>query len=160
MGSKRSALNYSFGMSNNACRLLFRVGETHWIIQGQGFSFCHTDTHTHPHKKWHCGSDVCRSLIWMQELSVIAWLTLAVAAAAAWVAQKVDSRDQFTVHRVPRFAGLVPAYKRTQDNFLAMSCFAFHLCLFWCARLRQLLLSGFSEDICGFYCSWRGKITY
>lgn len=22
-------------MSNNACRLLFRVGETHWIIQGQ-----------------------------------------------------------------------------------------------------------------------------
>lgn len=38
-GNKRSALNYSFGMSNNACRLLFRVGETHWIIQGEGFSF-------------------------------------------------------------------------------------------------------------------------
>lgn len=34
-GNKRSALNYSFGMSNNACRLLFRVGETHWIIHGQ-----------------------------------------------------------------------------------------------------------------------------
>lgn len=38
-GNKRSVLNYSSGMSNNACRLLFRVGETHWIIQGERILF-------------------------------------------------------------------------------------------------------------------------
>lgn len=35
------------------------------------------------------GSDVCESLISLQEPSVIPELTLAVTAAAAWVAQKV-----------------------------------------------------------------------
>lgn len=67
-------------MSNNACRLLFRVGETHMNNSGAGFSFF---------KEWHCGSDVCESLISMQEPSVILELTLAVTAAATWVAQKV-----------------------------------------------------------------------
>lgn len=38
-GNKRSALNYSFGMSNNACRLLFRVGETHMNNSSAGFAF-------------------------------------------------------------------------------------------------------------------------
>lgn len=40
-------------------------------------------------EEWHCGSDVCESLISMQEASVIPELTLAVTAAATWVAQKV-----------------------------------------------------------------------
>lgn len=126
-GNKRSVLNYSFGMSNNACRLLFRVGETHWIIQGAGFSFFG-------------GSDVCENLISMQEPSVILSLTLAVTAAAAWVAQKVagtrvlpvsaghlhtasvsrkdyrelaaprPSSPSVCLHHVPRYAGPVPTY--------------------------------------------------
>lgn len=48
---------------------------------GAGFSFSS--------EKRHGGSDVCESLISMQEPSVIAELTLAVTAAATWVAQKV-----------------------------------------------------------------------
>lgn len=38
-GNKRSSLNYSFGMSNNACRLLFRVRETHMNNSSAGFAF-------------------------------------------------------------------------------------------------------------------------
>lgn len=53
-GNKRSVLNYSFMMSNNACRLLFRVGETHWIIQGwDSLSL----------EKQHSGSDVWESYL-------------------------------------------------------------------------------------------------
>lgn len=176
-------------MSNNACRLLFRVGETHWIIQGQGFSFCLSLTHTHT-QKWHCGSDVCQSLIWMQEPSVIAWLTLAVAAAAAWVAQKVDLCF-FSVHagvlhmaRVSKTTGswLLLALAPPETSLRYIMCHdspdwcqrikehkitlpqwvvsLFYSRLFWYARLRQLLLSGFPEDIRGVYCGWRGKSTY
>ena len=119
-------------MSNNACRLLFRVGETHWIIQGAGFSFLG-------------GSDVCESLISAQEPSAILPLTLAVSAVAAWVAQKVvgtrvlpvsaghlhtasvsrkdyrelaaprPSSPSVCLHHVPRYAGPVPTYKKKKQ---------------------------------------------
>lgn len=48
---------------------------------GTGFSFLR--------KERHGGSDVCESLISMQEPSAIPELTLVVTAAASWVAQKV-----------------------------------------------------------------------
>lgn len=61
-GNKRSVLNYSFGMSNNACQLLFRVRETHMNNSDAGYlSF----------EEPLCGLDVCESLISVQEPSVI-----------------------------------------------------------------------------------------
>ncbi len=135
-------------MSNNACRLLFRVGETHWIIQGQDSLSC---------EKWHGGSDACGSLIFMQEPSVIPQLTLAVTAAATRVAQKVagtrvlpvsagllhtarvrrkdygelaapclsSPKCLFTVHHVPRCAGLVPMYKKNSRLLFYNELFCF-----------------------------------
>lgn len=133
MGSKRSALNYSFRMSNNACWLVFRVGGGGDPLNYSGPMILFLSIQ----KKSLCGSDVCLSVTWVQKASVVAWLTLAVAAATAWAEQKGDlhlftlcrrpprgkseydcgelaapwptsSRDQFTVHRVPRRTGLLP----------------------------------------------------
>lgn len=82
MGTKGRCLIIHSECQTMLCRLLFRVGETHWIIQGRGFSFL---------EKRRGGSDVCASLIGMQEPSVTPEPTLAVTAAAAWVARRGGS---------------------------------------------------------------------
>lgn len=137
-------------MSNNACRLLFRVGETHWIIQRQdSLSF----------EKQHGGSDVCESLISMQEPSVIPELTLAVTAAATRVAQKVAGTRVFPVS-----GGLLHTVrvKRTTGRELAAPCLSVclqytmcHAAPGWCQCIKnpsRLLfyneLFCFSPEVC------------
>lgn len=61
-GNERSGLNYSSRMSNNACRVLFRVGADPLNYSAGGFSFS---------ENLHRGSDVCESLISLLEPSVI-----------------------------------------------------------------------------------------
>lgn len=122
-------------MSNNACRLLFRVGETHWIIQGQdSLSF----------ERLHGGSDVCESLISMQEPSVIPELTLAVTAAATQVAQKVAG-----TRVLPVSAGLLHTVRvRRKDNRELAAprlsspsvCLQYTMCHAapgWCQRIKN-----------------------
>lgn len=150
MGSKRSALNYSFRMSNNACWLVFRVGGGGDPLNYSGPMILFPSLQ----KKSLCGSDVCLSVTWVHEASVVAWLTLAVAAATAWAEQKGDlnlftsrrrpprgkneydcgelaapwptfSRDQFTVHHVPRLTGLLPESKEHNKTPLQWTALLF-----------------------------------
>lgn len=95
MGSKRSALNYSFGMSNNACWLLFRVGGGGDPLNNSGPMILFLSLPKEVAARFRC-----LSLTWVQEASVVAWLTLAVTAATAWVEQKVDLH-LFTSRRRP-----------------------------------------------------------
>lgn len=109
-GSKRSVLNYSFWMSNNACRLLFRVGETHWIIHGQdSLSF----------EERHGASDVCESLISIQKPSVTPELTLAITTVATWVAQKATGTRVVSLS-----AGLLHKMRVSRKDYreLAVPC--------------------------------------
>lgn len=150
MGSKRSALNYSFRMSNNACWLVFRVGGGGDPLNYSGPMILFPSLQ----KKSLCGSDVCLSVTWVHEASVVAWLTLAVAAATAWAEQKGDlhlftsrrrpprgkneydcgelaaprptfSRAQFTVHHVPRLTGLLPESKEHNKTPLQWTALLF-----------------------------------
>lgn len=80
MGTKGQSLIIHLGCQTVLAGCYLGWGRPAWIIQVQdSLSF----------KKWHCGLDVCENLISMQKPSVIPELTLAVTAAAIWVAQKV-----------------------------------------------------------------------
>lgn len=98
MGSKRSALNYSFRMSNNACWLVFRVGGGGDPLNYSGPVILFPSLQ----KKSLCGSDVCLSVTWVHEASDVAGLTLAVAAATAWAEQKGDLHLFTSRGRPPR----------------------------------------------------------
>lgn len=80
MGTKGQPLIIHPGCQTMLAGCYLGWGRPIWIIQVQdSLSF----------KKPHGSSNVCESLISMQEPSVIPELTLAVTAAATWVAQKV-----------------------------------------------------------------------
>lgn len=85
MGSKRSALNYSFRMSNNACWLVFRLGGGGDPLNYSGPMTLFPSLQK---KRSGWGSHLCLSVTRVREASVVAWLTLAVAAATAWAEQK------------------------------------------------------------------------
>ena len=65
------------------------------------------------------GTDICESLISVQEPSVTPELTLAVTAAAAWVAQKVAGTRVF-----PLSAGLLHTVRVSRKDYreLAVPC--------------------------------------
>lgn len=171
MGSKRSGLNYSFRMSNNACWLLFRVGVGGDPLNNSGPMILFLSL-----RKKKSGSVVqmfarvspgCRSPLllpgwpWPSPQQQCGWNRrwTCIFSLHAGVLQydcgelaapcRTSSGDQFTVHHVLRLAGLLLTSERTQENSPAVECYFLFIFFFFTTAhvlvhvARQLLLSRF-----------------